>query len=136
MSEKDKKSRYTGRVEVFAAKEEILGLLDAGYSYAMIFEKLTGEKRLTISYRQFCRCLCQYCGVKPRVQKNSPAPSKLVSPPKAAAGALPRPAAPKSARADFDGPPFVGQSGKVYARREDIPFGDYPEPKWLKDLGK
>ena len=133
MSEKDKKSRYTGRVEVFAAKEEILGLLDAGYSYAMIFEKLTGEKRLTISYRQFCRCLCQYCGVKARVQKNSPAPSNAVSPPKRAA--LPRPAA-NSARADLDGPPFVGQSGKVYARREDIPFGDYPEPKWLKELGK
>ena len=134
MSEKDKKSRYTGRVELFAAKEEILGLLDAGYSYAMIFEKLTGEKRLTISYRQFCRCLCQYCGVKPRVQKNSPAsgPQK-VSPHKPAT--LPRPAT-NSAMDDLDGPPFVGRSGKVYARREDIPFGDQPEPKWLKDLGK
>ena len=133
MSEKDKKSRYTGRVELFAAKEEILGLLDAGYSYAMIFEKLTGEKRLTISYRQFCRCLCQYCGVKPRVQKNTASSKVALSKP--AARALPRPAA-TSARADLDGPPFVGQSGKVYARREDIPFGDYPEPKWLKDLGK
>ena len=121
-------------MEVFAAKEEILGLLDAGYSYAMIFEKLTGEKRLTISYRQFCRCLCQYCGVKPRVQKNSPAPSKAVSPPKRAA--LPHPAANFAKLDDLDGPPFVGRSGKIYARREDIPFGDQPEPKWLKDLGK
>lgn len=72
MSENAGKSRYLGRVEVFAAREEIKALLEAGYSYAMIFEKLTKEKRLSISYRQFCRCLVQYCGVKVRVQKNSP----------------------------------------------------------------
>lgn len=71
MTEKAKKSRYLGRMEIFAAREEIKALLEAGYSYTMIFDKLTREKRLSIAYRQFCRCLVQYCGVKPRIQKNS-----------------------------------------------------------------
>ena len=71
MSEKVKKSRYIGRVEVFAAKIEISELLAAGLPYAWIYETLVKEKRLTVSYRQFCRCLALYCGVKVRPKKKT-----------------------------------------------------------------
>lgn len=61
MTDKDAKRRYIGRVEIFAAKSEIEQLIGQGYPYAWIFEKLQKEGKLSISYRQFCRCLKQYC---------------------------------------------------------------------------
>ena len=105
MSENAGKSRYLGRVEVFAAREEIKALLEAGYSYAMIFEKLTREKRLSISYRQFCRCLVQYCGVKVRVQKNSPTVTAATS----QAESRPRPS-------PGIGPQIVGGTKKTFQK--------------------
>lgn len=44
MSEKVKKSRYIGRVEVFAAKIEISELLAAGLPYAWIYKTLVKKK--------------------------------------------------------------------------------------------
>lgn len=128
MTEKAEKSRYLGRVEIFAAREEIKALLEAGYSYTMIFDKLTREKRLSIAYRQFCRCLVQYCGVTPRIQKNS----RKATPSTPANAPVRRCIiASEENKKDDDGP-VVGRSGRVYASRKDIPFGDHPEPDWLK----
>lgn len=84
-SEKDIKRRFIGRVEMKAAQAEIEALLTAGQPYAWIFDKLTEEGRLTISYRQFCRCLALYFGVRVRPKRkkgkkavpvSNPAPEK------------------------------------------------------------
>lgn len=68
-SEKDIKRRFIGRVEMKAAQAEIEALLTAGQPYAWIFDKLTEEGRITISYRQFCRCLALYFGVRVRPKR-------------------------------------------------------------------
>lgn len=84
-SRKDIKRRFIGRVEMKAAQAEIEALLTAGQPYAWIFDKLTEEGRLTISYRQFCRCLALYFGVRVRPKRKkgekaipvpNPAPEK------------------------------------------------------------
>lgn len=142
MTEKTEKKRYLGRVEIFAAREEIKALLEAGYSYTMIFDKLTREKRLSIAYRQFCRCLVQYCGVKPRIQKNSrkeatEQPTQANAPATPAQGQAGQKRkciiASEERKKDDDGP-IVGRSGKIYASRKDVRFGDWPEPDWLKEM--
>lgn len=142
MTEKAKKSRYLGRVEIFAVREEIKALLEAGYSYTMIFDKLTREKRLSIAYRQFCRCLVQYCGVKPRIQKNSrkeaaEQPTQADAPATPAQGQAGQKKkciiASEERKKDDDGP-IVGRSGKIYASRKDVRFGDWPDPDWLKEM--
>lgn len=69
--EKDSKRHFIGRVEVRAAQAEIESMLAAGQPYAWIFDKLAGEGRLTISYRQFCRCLALYFGVTVRPKKKN-----------------------------------------------------------------
>ena len=105
MSDTATKSRYLGRVEIFAAREEIKALLEAGYSYTMIFDKLTREKRLSIAYRQFCRCLVQYCGVKPRIQKNS----RKATPPA-------QTNAPATQSRQGTGPLIVGKTKKTFQK--------------------
>ena len=69
MREKEIKRRYVGRVEVKAAQAEIEAMLAAGQPYVWIYDKLADEGRITSSYRQFCQCLVQYCGVKVRPKR-------------------------------------------------------------------
>lgn len=69
MTQKVIKRRYIGRLEVFALKEEIQALLNAGHTYISIFQKFNDEQKLSICYRQFCRCLSQYCEIKVRNNK-------------------------------------------------------------------
>ena len=69
MREKEIKRRYVGRVEVKAARAEIEAMLAAGQPYVWIYDKLADEGRMTVSYRQFCQCLVQYCGVKVRPKR-------------------------------------------------------------------
>lgn len=45
--------RYAGRVEFFAVKEEIQELIQKGYGYKMIHEKLTADKKITMTYTTF-----------------------------------------------------------------------------------
>jgi hypothetical protein len=80
MPEKVIKRRYVGRVEVKAAHAEIMAMLAAGQPYAWIFDKLAGEGRLTISYRQFCQCLVQYCGVKVRPKRKKASEKPPIQP--------------------------------------------------------
>jgi IS30 family transposase len=49
--------RYAGRVEFFAVKEEIQELLQKGYGYKMIHEKLTADEKITIKYITFYQYL-------------------------------------------------------------------------------
>lgn len=79
MREKEIKRRYVGRVEVKAAQAEIEAMLAAGQPYVWIYDKLADEGRMTVSYRQFCQCLVQYCGVKvrPKRKKASEKPPAL-----------------------------------------------------------
>lgn len=80
--EKDIKRRYIGRVEVNAARSEIERLISQGYPYAWIFEKLQKEGKVSISYRQFCRCMSQYVlGKKVKLKHLSAQSPRQVSKP-------------------------------------------------------
>lgn len=66
-----KRRRYVGRVEVTKSRDKIQKKLDNGFSYAMIYDELVNNNLLSISYRQFCKCLTQYFDVEKRKYKNS-----------------------------------------------------------------
>lgn len=59
-----KKQRYIGRIEFIAQKEYIIEKLRSGYTSQMIYDELLTMKNITISYRQFCRCIQQYSGIQ------------------------------------------------------------------------
>ena len=59
MSKKDVKRRYKGRIETVAAQATIVELVEAGYSHAMIYDILRDKGAVSVSYRQFCRCVRQ-----------------------------------------------------------------------------
>lgn len=64
------KTRGTGRVAVFARKEEIQKLIEQGYPLIQIYEKY--EDKLTIGYAQFVRYLNQYIRSKPDENEGKP----------------------------------------------------------------
>ena len=59
-----KKQRYIGRVEFIAQKDFIIEKLRSGYTVQIIYDELLTMKNITISYRQFCRCIQKYSGIK------------------------------------------------------------------------
>lgn len=70
MTKKDAKRRYRGRIETVAAQATIVELVEAGYSHAMIYDILRDKGAVSVSYRQFCRCVRQMidAGQKPSIK--------------------------------------------------------------------
>lgn len=70
MTKKDAKRRYRGRIETVAAQATLVELVEAGYSHAMIYDILRDKGAVSVSYRQFCRCVRQMidAGQKPPIK--------------------------------------------------------------------
>lgn len=64
-----KKQRYIGRIEFIAQKDYIIEKIRNGYTSKMIYDELLAMKNITISYRQFCRCIHKYSGIQSNRKK-------------------------------------------------------------------
>lgn len=77
---KEKKQRYLGRIEIFAEKGVIQDMLLKGYPHIRIYEYLSDDKKLTVTYRQFCRLLIQYFDIKAIIKRKNRRNSKNIQP--------------------------------------------------------
>lgn len=66
---KNVKRNGFAKVEFIACKDEILVLREAGYSLAMIHEKLSKSGKISMSYKHFCSYFQEK---KPPVQPQAP----------------------------------------------------------------
>lgn len=76
---KERKQRYLGRIEIFAEKEIIQDMISKGYPYIRIYEKLFNDKKINVTYRQFCRLLLQYLDIKSKNKRKNPNIIKNIS---------------------------------------------------------
>lgn len=62
--------RFAGRVQFTAVKEEVQGLIQLGYGYKMIHEKLVADGKITMSYDTFYNYLRRKKQPQPTKEEN------------------------------------------------------------------
>lgn len=71
-----KRKTYDARVEFRAVQDEVVRLMAEGYRIKAIFDRLSGEGRLTVCYTTFCDYIR---GGGERIRKKAPAWNQLAN---------------------------------------------------------
>ncbi len=78
----EKPKRYYGRVEFLACKDDVLRMLEEGYTMQSIHDVMVRDKKMTMHYRTFCAYVKRYtktgsANPPPKITNNSPAVPSL-----------------------------------------------------------